>query len=259
MTDKTSLGNRMKEYEAVTDFTLTRRTPVIIRVDGRAFHTFTKRIIPELDETLYSGPFSEQLHLIMSNTALAMCANIQNAVFAYVQSDEISILLCDWRKHETEQWFGARLSKIVSISAAMASTYFNLYLEQQLPTLKPHCCPVIPLFDSRAWNLPKEEVCNYFIWRQQDASRNSINMLGQYHFPHKKLHGKNTSQVQDMLMELEPPVNWNDISIWKRRGSVVVSDANVGFTQDWGPPIFTKDRNFIERYLNVEDRETQVG
>ena len=123
---------------------------------------------------------------------------IQGAVLAYAQSDEISLLLKDWTTFETQQWFGGKIQKIASISAAMASTAFytgmEMYHHDEPITLQHR-----PLFDSRVFNVPMEEVANYFVWRQKDAIRNSVNMYAQYHFSHKQLQGKNIQDVKDML------------------------------------------------------------
>jgi len=106
----------------------------------------------------------------------------------------------------------------------------------------------LAMFDSRVFNVPKEEVANYFIWRQQDASRNSVQMLGQFYFSHKELHCKNISAIQDMLMS-EHNVNWNDVATRKKRGFCVTLDDYY----DTEIPIFTKDRNYIEKYLETID------
>ena len=252
--DKTSLGDRMKGYEACTQSTLLRRTPVIIRVDGKAFHTFTRAF--KDDST--PDPFSPIMHSLMVNTAMMMMHNIQCAQIAYTQSDEISILLRDWDKHETQQWFAGKLQKIVSVSAAMASAYFNYFLAKEVGPLD--YAGAVPLFDSRAFQLPKEEVANYFIWRQQDATRNSVQMLGRHHFSHKEMHGKNVSGVQDLLM-LQKGVNWNDIDVWKKRGTCVIPspdvlDSSSAVFVDENIPIFTKDRNYVERHLEVVDEDS---
>lgn len=246
--DKTSLGDRMKGYEACTQSTLLRRTPVIIRVDGKAFHTFTK----QFDTT--KDPFSNVMHIAMTSTAQSMMQFMQNAQIAYTQSDEISILLRDWDKHETQQWFGGKLQKIVSVSAAMATGYFNFFLDDYQDD---HYVGAVPLFDSRVFQLPQEEVANYFIWRQQDATRNSVQMLGRHYFSHRELNGKNVSEIQDMLM-LQHGVNWNDIDTWKRRGTCVVPnpnrfDSSSAWFQDEEIPIFTKDRDYIESRLVPEE------
>lgn len=234
--DKSSLGDRMKRYESVSKTKLLRRTPVIIRLDGKAFHTWTKQLYDN-DMSLRTEPYSGTMHEYMKQTTEWLMDDIQNAVFAYSQSDEISILLNDWKKLNTDQWFDGSIQKIASVSASMATVAFN-----SGSIFTPG------LFDARVFNVPKEELVNYFIWRQQDATRNSINMLGQFHFSHNQLQGKNVSQVQDMLMAAYN-VNWNDIDTWKKRGFCVTSD--VGY--DSNIPIFTQVRPYIEKYMETTD------
>ena len=252
-----SLGDRLKRYEATTKLRLLRRTPVIIRLDGKAFHTYTKQFNTANDPSLLESPFSHKLHLLMNKTMSGLMSYVQNAVFAYTQSDEISILLNDWKTLTTEQWDGAEVQKIVSHSAAMATGFFN-FTNSCISTESgpvPHNLGGIPLFDARVFNLPFEEVTNYFIWRQNDATRNSINMYARHFFSQKQLHGKNTSEVQDMLM-LEKQKNWNDLETWKRRGSCAYRKITHSESErtiiniDDNPPIFTKDRNYIEHYLD---------
>ena len=245
--DKTSLGNRMKGYEATSKTKLLRHTPTIIRLDGKAFHTWTKHL-KDIDKSLKDDPFSDVMFHSMGLTTLWLMENIQNAVFAYTQSDEISILLNDWKRLTTDQWYDGGVQKIASVSASMATAFFN-----EAYHILPYASKTSPpaFFDARVFNLPKEEVVNYFVWRQQDATRNSINMLGQFHFSHKQLHKKSNSDVQDMLM-LHKHVNWNDLDVWKRRGLCGVTSTGKALI-DGGIPIFTKDRNYIEQYLNVEE------
>lgn len=198
-------------------------------------------------------------------TALAMCEQMQNAAIAYTQSDEISILLRDWDRLETQQWFGGNLQKIVSMSGAMATAYFNYFLSrhfyEESNNVVPQSISAVPLFDARAFNLPKEEVTNYFIWRQKDATRNSINMLARFYFPHKVLHGKNTSEVQEMLFQSHG-VNWNNISTWQKRGACIIythagsirADTQgrlqaSSWIKDECIPVFTQDRDYIEQRL----------
>jgi len=243
--DKTALGDRMKGYEAVSRTKLLRRSPVIIRLDGKAFHTWTKQL-KVVDESLDINPYSNLMHSFMRNTTQYLMDNIQNAVLAYSQSDEISILLNDWKKLNTDAWFDANIQKMASVSASMATAAFN----SQIFTFN-RASPAalgMALFDARAFNLPKEEVTNYFIWRQQDATRNSINMLGQFYFSHKELQGKNVSQVQDMLME-KFQINWNDCDVWKKRGFCITQDG----TYDYTIPIFSKHREYIEDCLVAEE------
>lgn len=256
MTDKTTLGDRMKEYEATTHQALLRRTPVIIRIDGRAFHTYVpKNFSEDTDPSLKQSPFSTALHGLMVSTTCELMRQIQNAVFAYTQSDEISILLRDWDRHETQQWFGGNLQKITSISAAVATSTFN-HLARTQAGVRQDDVDDLAHFDSRAFNLPNTEVVNYFIWRQQDASRNSVQHLARFYFSHKQLHGKNNSQIQDMLM-LEKGVNWNDIKTWMKRGTAVYRDTRNfmgvrcenALVTDLDIPIFTQDREFVAKHL----------
>ena len=249
---KDSLGDRMKSYENVTKFKLTKRTPVIIRLDGKAFHTWTKRL-KDVDD-LTTDPFSDVMNQCMTATTEKLIAGIQNAVFGYTQSDEISILLNDWKTLTTDQWFGNSVQKMVSVAASMATVYFNqTYAQLVGPEQTQEAAWA--MFDARVFTLPKEEVANYFVWRQQDATRNSINMLGQHYFSHKELQGKNVSQVQDMLMLDQPigdpGVNWNDLDTWKKRGTCVTRVEDV--TADREIPIFTADREYVEQFLSVEE------
>lgn len=237
----------MKRYESVTRISLTRRTPVIIRLDGKAFHSFTRNC---------ERPYDTPLHEAMLATASGLVCEIQGAVFAYVQSDEISILIRDWDTITTEAWFDYNLQKLVSVSASIATARFN----------KHYASKEWALFDSRAFNIPASDVVNYFIWRQQDATRNSINMLGQSEFSPKQLHGKSTSAVQDMLMSLDPPINWNDVTTWAKRGCCITTEQVVidenprrVVRMDEDIPIFTQNNEYITRYLTVDEpRKAQI-
>lgn len=237
-----SLGDRMKEYEAVPKNFLMKRTPVIIRLDGRAFHSFTKR--DSIKRGCFDDPFSVVMKYCMTEASLALCQQVQNVRISYSQSDEISLLLTDWETFETQQWFEGNIQKIVSISAAIATNAFNrAYSNYE----RIEDYSKMPMFDSRVFNIPKEEVTNYFIWREQDASRNSINMLAQSKFSHKELQGKKVPEVHDMLM-LQRGINWNDLDTWKKRG-FCVRKTESGWSVDDNTPIFTQDREYIERLL----------
>ena len=239
-----SLGDRMKDnYEKRTRTMLPRRTNTIIRLDGKAFHTFTKG---------FTRPYDSRLMDIMDHTAYALCQQIQGAKMAYVQSDEISILLTDYDNIKTEAWFNGNVQKITSISAAIATAEFNRYLAEIAPF---QVGPNPALFDSRVFTIADpQEVVNYFIWRQQDWTRNSIQMLGQAHFSHKQLHGVNCNEMQEKLIR-EKDVNWNDYSIAIRRGRAVKSICDLTETDrrqlvlDLEPPIFTQDRDYILKHM----------
>lgn len=273
MTDKTTLGDRMKGYEEAVGSTLLKRTPVIIRVDGKAFHTYTKKITTAV-EPATEFHFSQRLHNVMNNTAFAMCHKIQNSVFAYTQSDEISILLRDWDTLNTQQWFGGKVQKIASVAGAMAASYFNWFWAQEFgePVYDSHS-PVehptpdhwgdLALFDARVFNVPYADVDNYFIWRQKDAIRNSINFIGRKYFSQKQMHGKNTTEVQLRLWE-QHGVAWNSYPVWEQRGSCVFRnpnplDSSTTHIIDDSPPVFTEDRMYVMQHLVVGIFDEEFG
>ena len=276
--DKTTLGDRMKNnYENITRYYLTRRMPVIIRVDGRSFHTFTKG---------FKKPFDDVLVKTMQDTMKYLCENVQGCVLGYTQSDEVSLVLTDYAELTTDAWFGNNLQKMCSVSASMATLTFNKafndnivkYIDNNLDSdcgvtkdLTEYTKILInarnkgAMFDSRVFTIPKEEVCNALIWRQQDATRNSIQSVGQANFSQKELHGKSCNDIQDMLM-IQKGINWNDYSTTLKRGSCCIKAddslteydevGNIcGYTKrskwviDNEIPIFTQDRNYVERLI----------
>ena len=239
------IDERMKTYENVSKNELIRRIPVIMRLDGKAFHSYTKGM---------QKPFDEKLNQIMSETTQFLCAEIQGAKFAYHQSDEISILILDydqkeWKKDITP-WFGYKIQKMASISASLATAKFNREAHKQ--GIKPD---KLAFFDSRIFNLPETEVNNYFYWRQLDATRNAIQGLGQKHFSHKELQKKNCNLIQDMLFT-QKGINFNDLPIIQKRGTGIVKnnfEMNNAIRSKWVAdteiPIFSQDTNYIEKYL----------
>lgn len=229
--DTSALAKRMKKYEAVPKNTLMRRTPVIIRVDGRAFHTFTKG---------FQKPFDDVLMRVMQDTMKYLCENIQGCVFGYTQSDEITLILIDYKKLNSEAWFDYEVQKMCSIVASMATMAFNRFFmyeyeefnrwiyegsptdeDKRLNDVYYNAMCKGAMFDARAFNLPKEEVTNNIYWRQLDASRNSIQMVGQANFSHRELLNKTCDQIQDMLMT-QRGINWNDMGTSYKRGSCCV-------------------------------------
>jgi len=228
---KDDLSIRMKEfYENRTKMFLPRRTYTLIRIDGKAFHTYTKGL---------DVPFDEKLISDMDETACYLCKNIQGAEFAFVQSDEISILLTDFKTLTTDAWFDGNIQKMVSISASLATAKFN--------ELRPN---KIALFDSRVFTIPSNvEVENYFIWRQQDTVRNSISSVAQSLYSHKELNNKNVSDMQEMCFT--KGVNWNDLPVKQKRGRLIVKETFMKGDSErsrWisvEPVIFTKDRDVL--------------
>lgn len=246
---KDNLGDRMKEnYENRAKTQLLRRTPVIIRLDGKAFHTFTKD---------FDKPFDDIIIKTMQQTMLALCKSIQGCVLGYTQSDEITLVLNDYAKLETSAWFDYDVQKVCSVSASIATLEFNKNYTQILQRkniFPPDFRALVrgALFDSRCFNIPKEEVANCILWRQQDAIRNSINSVGQAHFLNKELQGLSTKQVLYKLLK-EKNINWNDLPIYLQRGSCCikkeVNELNSWFI-DTEIPIFKgEDRNYIEKLI----------
>ena len=256
---KDSLGDRMKSnYENRSKTFLTRRTPCIIRLDGKAFHSFTKN---------FQKPYDEVFHKAMNSTLLYLCQNIQGCKFGYTQSDEISLLLTDFDTLTTDAWFDYNVQKMCSIAASMATLQFNKAFRTAVneytagKTLDDYAVNLMlakdkgACFDARCFSVPASEVTNCFIWRQQDATRNAIQMLGQTYFSHKQLDHKNTGAIQDMLWK-EKGINFNDMPIEFKRGVCCYRIDNPNGRSAWHIdkfcPIFTQDRNYIERFLPSE-------
>lgn len=269
------LGTRMKEfYEQVPKTRLMRRTPVAIRIDGKAFHTFTRG---------FQKPFDETLIKAMQETTKYLCENIQGCVLGYTQSDEITLILVDYKRLNSSAWFDYEVQKMCSIAASMATLAFNrafngLCFEELVHwALKVEDAPSYILahdtvrekgamFDARCFNIPKEEVANLIYWRQLDATRNSIQMVGQANFSHKELQGKSCNAIQDMLHE-QKGINWNDYPTHMKRGSCCIKewyqspevDIKDGacprsrWVIDTEIPIFKENgRQYIEERINFE-------
>ena len=228
---KENYENRAKTY-------LVRRMPVIIRLDGKAFHTFTRG---------FEKPFDKVMMGAMQQTTLKLCQNIQGCVFGYTQSDEITLVLVDYDTHETDAWFDYSVQKMCSVAASMCTMYFNkifdeMYFEwslnrelndttDKLDKVYLKAISKGAMFDARVFNIPKEELINCILWRIKDCNRNSISSLAQAHFSHKELQGKSSSQMQDMLME-NFGINWNDLSNFEKTGTLVVKDEEAFKIQD---------------------------
>lgn len=287
------LGARIKTYyEQIPKTKLMRRTPVAIRLDGKAFHTFTRG---------FEKPFDEVLGNAMRETMKYLCENIQWCVLGFQQSDEITLILVDYRKLNSDAWFDYEVQKMCSISASMATMAFNkffrfeveahydmntkdtefdeIWLNDDAQVLNAVYWNAIDngaMFDARCFNIPKEEVANLIYWRQLDATRNSIQMVGQAYFSHSELQHKSNSNIQDMLME-KYQINWNDYPTHLKRGSCCIKKqlsegVRVVSTEKWGEsksflgvrkygwvidldiPIFKgKDREYIERHIYFEE------
>lgn len=248
-TDKTSLGDRMKGYENITRNHLISRMPVILRLDGRAFHTFTKG---------FGKPYDRIFAKSMELTMRYLCENIQGCVLGYTQSDEITLVLVDYQELNTSSWFDNNIQKIVSVSASMATwkfidamSSFKFLSNERNPEVYDKALDKGAFFDCRAFNIPKEEVTNCVLWRQQDAIRNSIQALGQAHFSHKELHKKNTEEIITMVKE-KTGILWNNLPIEQQRGMCCIKDEEGHWAIDRNIPIFKGEgREYIEKLINV--------
>lgn len=226
---KDELGERMKEqYEHRTRFFVPRRTYTIIRLDGKAFHIYTKKLKKPFDADLYSD---------MDNAIIAMLPHIQGAAFAYTQSDEISVLVTDFATPNTSAWFDGNIQKIASVSSSIITAEFNKMRMERL-----FRCSVMvannnvimqseykdefkgAYFDSRIFTIPdRTEVMNYFIWRNQDCARNAVSMVAQSQFSHKELQGKSTTMMQEMLMT-QKGINWSKYDKALKNGRLIVKE-----------------------------------
>jgi len=227
-----SLGDRMKAYEDAYRIKLIKRAPKIIRIDGKAFHTFLKNA---------DKPFDSLVMTAMRKAAEFVIKEIGGvARFAYLQSDECSILINDALTIETQPWFDNNLQKLVSVAASAFTVGFQSLYD------------VPAMFDARAFVLPDiDEVINYFIWRQNDATRNSIRMYASSYFPHSELEGVNNEQAQEMMFKVHG-YNWSqDSQTWTKRGFVVTKRG-----VDLEIPQFTKDREYIKKLYLPNDDET---
>lgn len=267
------LGMRMKEfYEGVPKTRLVRRMPVAIRIDGKAFHTFTRG---------FQKPFDEILVKSMQDTMKYLCENIQGCVLGYTQSDEITLILIDYQNLNSCAWFDYEVQKMCSIAASMATMAFNKFFTKNVnyfemthehdDTINEYCTTLVnaaekgAMFDARAFNIPKEEVCNLIYWRQLDATRNSIQMVGQANFSHKELQNKSCNMIQEMLFA-EKGINWNDYPTYLKRGSccikTTIQNPNVDIKDGAYPksiwmidldiPIFKGDgRQYIDKLIYI--------
>lgn len=261
------LGVRMKEYyESIPKTKLVRRTPVAIRIDGKAFHTFTKG---------FKKPFDTVLFNSMRETMKYLCSNIQGCVLGYTQSDEITLILIDYKNLNSSAWFDYEVQKICSISASMATMAFNRFFyknidqwgreafsdwdeggtiemgDEELRKLLEAYNKAIEksaMFDARCFNIPKEEVTNLIYWRQLDAIRNSIQMVGQAHFSHKELQGKSCEEIKNML--LERGINWEYLPLPLQRGSCCIKKEEGWVVESI--PIFKGEyRKYIDDLIFV--------
>ena len=252
------LGKRMKGYENECNRKLVKKLPVIVRIDGRAFHTFTKKL---------NKPFDDLLIDTMHETMRYLCKHVAGCVLGYCQSDEISLLLQDYKNEETQPWFEYRTNKLCSVTAAMATFAFNRIFENKVAEFYDLCCENRTLFDeneeriktlfdccdkgamfdARAFTLPFNEVTNYFYWREADAIRNSIEMVGHANFSQNQLHKVNTDGIKKMLFE--KGIDYDKIPIYKQRGVCCIKTKM---------PLFSPDNKQVMRTVWVTDIDIPI-
>lgn len=215
MTD--TLGDRIKRYERAYNYTATPRMPLFIRVDGKAFHTFTKGC---------EKPFDQDLITAMVYAAQMTAKEMSGCKLAYIQSDEATFMLSDYDNLETQGWFDYEINKVVSIAASAFTAYFNKEWEM----LRRPDANRTAMFDARAFSVPLEDAPNVFIWRQRDWERNSIQMLARAHFSHKECEGKKVSDLHEMLHQ--KGVNWANLSGQLKNGTFIDRDGNLSHEKE---------------------------
>jgi tRNA(His) 5'-end guanylyltransferase len=226
-----------KNYELVNDIRLVHRTPVIVRIDGVGFSKYTKNLHKPFDSTLCEA---------MQHTAMDLLMLIPTCKFAYTQSDEISLLLIDYDNIKTDAWYGNSVRKLTSVIASLATREFNQSF-QLIRARESQFWPGGAIFDARVFNIPEAEVANYFIWRQRDAIRNSIQACGHTLYTQKELEHKNTDEIKKMCAAKH--LYWDDIPISNQRGVAAYKDGTNGYISDKNIPLFTENREYIEKYI----------
>lgn len=250
-------GERMKTYENVSKNRLVRKIPVAIRIDGRAFHTFT---------TGFKRPFDDIFTECMQETMRYLCSNIQGCVLGYTQSDEITLILIDYKNRNTSAWFDYGVQKLCSISASMATMKFNQIFAQKVYSFdrvkdEKYFNSLVRAmvngaqFDSRCFNIPKEEVANLIYWRQIDAVKNSTQMIGRAYFSHKELQNKSNKEIATMLLD-KANISVSDFPDCNRYGSCCIRNDEGKWLIDNNIPIFKESgRYYIERFIYLEQEK----
>ena len=271
------LSDKMKRLENLVNYTLEKKKPVILRIDGRSFSKFTKNL---------DKPFDEDLSRMFQNVCKNLHTEMDNVKFIYSTSDEISILLTDWTNANTDAWYNYRLQKLVSVASSVVTVRFNEQIQDTINdyvrkfTSEPLELRMLRTknfqeglddmffsdeeikysiwlrklfkaeFDCRAFNLDKDDVVPYFIFRQKDAIRNSISSLANANFSHKFLEGKNQQEKIDLIKEATG-IDWNELSTIQKMGFAVYKDDMTGqWIVDDNIPEFMINRNYIQRFLD---------
>lgn len=210
---KDSLGNRIKRYEAVSNYHLMPRSPLFLRVDGKSFHTYTRNM---------DRPFDRRLIGAMVMATQATAKEMMGFKLAYTQSDEATFLLTDYDTFETQGWFDYELQKLVSITASAFTARFNRAIDAAAGP--DHGLPVA-LFDTRVFVVPEADMANVFLWRQQDWARNSLQMLARSHYSHKELDKKIHAAIHELLYV--KGINWATLDDQLKNGTYVTRDGTA--------------------------------
>lgn len=229
-----ALGDKHKKFEGMYYHYFLPNIPIVVRLDGRAFHTFTKGL---------NRPFDERLSNMMIDTTIELVKQT-HASIGYTQSDEITLVFSG----SDQPLFGGRQSKIETTLAAIASAKFN----QLLMTTIPEKVSLLPTFDARAFQYPTKELAvESLIWRETDATRNSLTMLAHAHYSHKELQGKGFKAKHDMLHAVG--VNWNDMPVHFKRGTYIKRQVKTSWMDDdtWNkiPVKHRPDSRYVSRSI----------
>ena len=262
------IETRMRRFEKASNHYLSPETPAIIRIDGRAFHTFTKN---------FDRPYDYVLIEAMQHTMLRLCQNTPGCRFGYTQSDEISLILTN--RNAQDAWFDWRIEKLCSVTASMASTYFTHEFEKAVKEDYSwrvdeerryrylSALGIGAVFDARVFNIPREALADYIAWRQTDASRNSLNTKSE-------LHGAKAQRIHDMLHAAD--VNWNDQPTYVKRGTscLLVETEKHGYDPiadtevivkrmrwriDRDMPIIARDTVYLEEAIRNAEQRKRTG
>jgi tRNA(His) guanylyltransferase len=209
---KQNLGDYIKQLESqTTKQFMIPRIPIVIRLDGKSFHTFTKGL---------KRPYDERLSQLMVDTTKYVMKQT-NPVFAYTQSDEITLVYYN-ENIESDIIYGGKLHKLTSIIPGFATAFFNKKLGEYIPEKKDDMI----VFDGRVFNTPSLlDAANTVLWREIDATKNSITMASLSVYSHKEIDGKNSSQKQEMLFE--KGINWNDYPNFFKKGTYLKRKLNT--------------------------------
>jgi tRNA(His) 5'-end guanylyltransferase len=248
MAHYSDFDKRMKRYEQVTDTYLMRRTPVICRLDGEHFRTYTKGM---------KKPFDDIFRKSMQDTMMALCKEIPGCVFGYTQSDEITLVLVDYQTLETEAWFDYRISKLIASTASKAARLFNKFFVDNTTqmadeeTFKRYAKKFHKAdFDSRVFNVPMWDVVNNVLWRQKDAAKNSVATVAQSLYSQKELNGIKSKDLK-VKMLTEKGVDWDSLAPEYKWGTAC-RRVDGKWSIDYEMPMLSDDRDYLEKLIHFD-------